>query len=153
MMHTKIVAVWSSIVQFLFQKQIQIHETILVKMRCESSKFDKNLPNWIQFLVLHFENLADQAVVVWILILNRKLKSWDNSCQNGIVEIHLKKKGWSCFLCTTFSSQYWVNKTLLSLYFWTNFNNLLTILTRIVSHFYSKSKLDHCSLIGIVLKV
>ncbi len=52
-----------------------------------------------------------------------------------IVEIRQKTKGWRCFLCTTFSPHQWVHKTSVSLYFWTNFNYLHTILTRIISQF------------------
>ncbi len=64
MTHAKIVAAWATIVQFLFEKQVQICETILVKKMCESLKSDKNWPNWSQFVVLYFENDADRAAVV-----------------------------------------------------------------------------------------
>jgi hypothetical protein len=41
---TKIVAVWATTVRFWFWKQVQIFETILIKMRQESSKSDKIWP-------------------------------------------------------------------------------------------------------------
>jgi len=41
---TKIVAVWATTVRFWFWKQVQIRETILIKMRQESSKSDKIWP-------------------------------------------------------------------------------------------------------------
>jgi hypothetical protein len=40
--HTKIVAVRATLVGFLFRKQVWLRETILVKMKREFSKFDKN---------------------------------------------------------------------------------------------------------------
>ncbi len=48
MTHTKIIAVRASLVQFWFQKQIEIRVTIPVKMKRESFKFNENFSNMSQ---------------------------------------------------------------------------------------------------------
>jgi len=42
MKHAKIVAVRATLVGLLFRKQVRLRETIVVKMKCEFSKSDKN---------------------------------------------------------------------------------------------------------------
>ncbi len=60
MMHTKIIAIRATIVQFWFRKHVQIHKTILVKMTCKSWKSHKNCSNRSQSLIMYFENYANQ---------------------------------------------------------------------------------------------
>ncbi len=70
-------------------------------------------------------------------ILDIKSKLWDNSRWNDvqIVKICQKIKWWRCFCVRLWVHNIEYTKTLLSLYFWTNFTNLHTLLTRIVSQF------------------
>ncbi len=94
MTHTKIVAVGAMIVRFLFRKQVQIRETILVKMRCLLWKRCRSSCN---------------GQIIEIEILRRFSLKWCANCWNPP-----KNKGMT--FCTTFSSQHWVHKTLLSLF-------------------------------------
>ncbi len=70
MTHTKIVAVRARIVEFCFQKHIQICETILIKMTHESLKSNKNLLNMSLTLTSYFKINTDGATSGRILILN-----------------------------------------------------------------------------------
>ncbi len=88
---------------------------------------------WRGNSMTHTKIIAVWAMVVRFLFWNRSRfvrqfsPKWCANCWNPP-----KNKG----MCTTFSSQHWVHKTSLSLYFLKNFNNLRTILTRIVSQFW-----------------
>ncbi len=95
MTHIKIVTVWTMMVWFLFQKQIQIRVTILVKMTCQSVKSDKKSLNrshfWFQTLnfCANFWNPPKNKVMTICTPnenchtnLNLKSKS-DYRCSNG----------------------------------------------------------------------